>query len=49
MNEQEFAFRYHIQQQLGNKAGRQTFLARDRETQALVVIKVLPFGQGNRT
>jgi serine/threonine protein kinase len=35
--------RYKIQQQLSKKAGRQTFLAKDQQTQALVVIKVLTF------
>ncbi len=36
--------RYEIQQQLGKKAGRQTLLARDLETQELVVVKLLSFG-----
>ena len=35
--------RYKIQQRLGKKAGRQTFLARDRDTQELVVVKLLTF------
>lgn len=38
-----FASRYEIQQRLGKKAGRQTLLARDLETQDLVVIKLLTF------
>src|SRR6476469_4237129 len=36
--------RYEIQQQLGKNAGRRTMLARDLETQELVVIKLLSFG-----
>lgn len=36
--------RYFIQQQLGKRGGRETFLAQDRITQELVVIKVLKFG-----
>ncbi|MBG1266478.1 serine/threonine protein kinase [Nostoc sp. WHI] len=36
--------RYEIQQLLGKKAGRRTLLARDLETQELVVIKLLSFG-----
>jgi eukaryotic-like serine/threonine-protein kinase len=36
--------RYQIQQSLGKKAGRQTFLALDEPTQAQVVIKLLTFG-----
>jgi serine/threonine protein kinase len=36
--------RYEIQQQLGKNAGRRTLLARDVETQELVVIKLLSFG-----
>ncbi|HLP92370.1 MAG TPA: serine/threonine-protein kinase [Nostocaceae cyanobacterium] len=35
--------RYQIQKQLGKKAGRQTFLARDIHTQQLVIIKLLTF------
>jgi eukaryotic-like serine/threonine-protein kinase len=35
--------RYEIQQRLGKKAGRQTLLALDKETQELVVIKLLTF------
>ncbi|HLO87031.1 MAG TPA: serine/threonine-protein kinase [Nostocaceae cyanobacterium] len=35
--------RYQIEQQLGKKAGRQTFLARDLTTQQLVIIKLLTF------
>ncbi|NJL36969.1 MAG: serine/threonine protein kinase [Leptolyngbyaceae cyanobacterium SM1_4_3] len=36
--------RYQIQQQLGRRAGRRTFLARDLSTQAQVVLKLLSFG-----
>jgi hypothetical protein len=36
---QILANRYEIQQELGKKAGRQTLLARDLETQDLVVVK----------
>jgi serine/threonine protein kinase len=36
--------RYEVQQQLGKKAGRRTLLVRDRQTQALVVVKILTFG-----
>ena len=39
-----FSSRYEIQQQLGKRAGRRTLLARDLETQDLVVIKLLSFG-----
>ncbi|GAB1541915.1 serine/threonine-protein kinase [Scytonema sp. NUACC21] len=35
--------RYEVQQQLGKKAGRKTLLARDLQTQDLVVIKLLSF------
>lgn len=35
--------RYQIQQQLGKKAGRQTLLAEDIQTQSLVVVKLLTF------
>jgi eukaryotic-like serine/threonine-protein kinase len=35
--------RYEIQQRLGKKAGRQTLLARDQQTQELVIIKLLTF------
>lgn len=38
-----FASRYEIQQRLGKKAGRQTLLARDKQTRELVVIKLLTF------
>jgi serine/threonine protein kinase len=40
---QILANRYEIQQQLGKKAGRQTLLARNLETQDLVVVKLLTF------
>ena len=36
--------RYEIRQQLGKKAGRRTLLAWDKQTQELVVIKLLTFG-----
>jgi len=36
--------RYQIRQQLGKRAGRRTLLARDLNTQALVVLKLLSFG-----
>ncbi|MGA9377154.1 MAG: serine/threonine-protein kinase [Phormidium sp.] len=36
--------RYQIRQQLGKKAGRRTLLAWDNQTQELVVIKLLTFG-----
>ncbi len=39
-----FASRYEVQQQLGKNAGRRTLLARDLETQELVVVKLLSFG-----
>lgn len=35
--------RYQIQEQLGKQAGRRTFLARDLQTDSLVVVKVLIF------
>ncbi|GET39932.1 serine/threonine protein kinase [Microseira wollei] len=35
--------RYEIQQRLGKKAGRQTLLARDKQTEELVVVKLLTF------
>ena len=35
--------RYEIQQQLGKSSGRRTLLARDLETQSLVVVKLLTF------
>ncbi len=36
--------RYEIQQQLAKNAGRQTLLARDLQTEQLVVVKILSFG-----
>ena len=36
--------RYAIQQRLGKNAGRQTWLARDLQTEELVAIKILTFG-----
>ncbi|HLP91384.1 MAG TPA: serine/threonine-protein kinase [Nostocaceae cyanobacterium] len=38
------AERYEVQQLLGKKAGRRTLLARDLQTQELVVVKLLLFG-----
>jgi serine/threonine protein kinase len=38
------ADRYQIHKQLSSKAGRQTFLAQDLQSQDLVIIKVLRFG-----
>lgn len=40
-----FKERYAIQKQLAKNAGRRTFLARDLQTQELVVIKLLIFGE----
>jgi hypothetical protein len=37
--------RYKIEQQLGKKAGRRTLLARDLDTQARVVVKLLTFSE----
>lgn len=39
-----FASRYEVQQVLGKRSGRRTLLARDLQTQELVVIKFLSFG-----
>ncbi|QYX30905.1 serine/threonine protein kinase [Sphaerospermopsis torques-reginae] len=38
------ANRYEVQQQLGKKSGRRTFLAGDRVTDNLVIVKLLAFG-----
>ncbi|MCC5637914.1 serine/threonine protein kinase [Nostoc sp. CHAB 5844] len=43
ITEQILGDRYEIQQQLGKKAGRRTFVARDLKTQELVIIKLLSF------
>ncbi|MBE9007899.1 serine/threonine protein kinase [Fortiea sp. LEGE XX443] len=43
ITEQILGERYEIQQQLGKKAGRRTFVARDLVTQQLVIIKLLSF------
>ncbi|MBD2495677.1 serine/threonine-protein kinase [Nostoc sp. FACHB-280] len=43
ITEQILGGRYEIQQQLGKKAGRRTFVARDLTTQELVIIKLLSF------
>lgn len=42
---QLLAERYEIQEQLGKKAGRKTFLARDSNTEQQVIIKLLTFGK----
>jgi serine/threonine protein kinase len=42
---ESFGDRYQIEQQLGKRAGRHTLLARDLQTQTLVVIKRLSFGE----
>jgi serine/threonine protein kinase len=39
-----FSSRYEVQQQLGKRAGRRTLLALDLQTQELVVIKLISFG-----
>ncbi|OBQ36446.1 MAG: serine/threonine protein kinase, partial [Anabaena sp. CRKS33] len=44
MNRQVLANRYEIQQQLGKKAGRRTFLATDLVTGKSVIVKLLAFG-----
>lgn len=44
MVSQILAARYQVQRQLGKNAGRRTLLARDLETQAMVVIKLLSLG-----
>lgn len=44
MSQEIFANRYEVQQQLGKKAGRRTLLARDLQTEELVIIKLLNFG-----
>lgn len=36
--------RYSVQQELASKAGRRTLLARDLQTQELVIVKLLSFG-----
>lgn len=43
MNSQVLGDRYEVQQQLGRNYGRRTLLARDLETQELVVVKLLSF------
>lgn len=37
------ANRYEVQKQLGKKAGRRTLLAKDLQTQELVIVKLLSF------
>lgn len=44
MNREILANRYEIQQQLGKKAGRSTFLATDLVTGKSVIVKLLAFG-----
>ncbi|OUL17964.1 serine/threonine-protein kinase [Nostoc sp. 106C] len=44
MTKEILGSRYEVQQQLGKKAGRRTLLARDLQTQELVIIKLLIFG-----
>ena len=44
MAERVLKERYAIQRQLGKNAGRQTWLARDLQTEELVAIKILTFG-----
>ncbi len=44
MKGQVLGVRYQVQQQLGKNAGRRTLLARDLETNGLVVVKLLSFG-----
>lgn len=43
-NQEILLERYEVQQELGKKAGRRTVLARDLQTQELVVVKILSFG-----
>lgn len=45
MDNQILQGRYEIQQQLSKKAGRQTLLVRDLQTQERVVIKILSFNE----
>lgn len=45
MTETILANRYQIQQQLGKHAGRETLLAKDLDTNQLVVVKILKFGE----
>ncbi|MEO0934769.1 MAG: hypothetical protein AAFY21_13755, partial [Cyanobacteria bacterium J06641_2] len=44
MTNQILEEKYEIQKELGNNPGRKTLLAKDLETQELVVIKILQFG-----
>jgi serine/threonine protein kinase len=44
MKEQTLSDRYLIQEQLGKRGGRETWLAKDIQTEELVVIKILKFG-----
>ncbi|MFM7409018.1 MAG: serine/threonine protein kinase [Cuspidothrix sp.] len=43
MSNNILANRYEVQKQLGKKAGRQTLLAKDLQTQELVIVKLLSF------
>jgi len=44
MNKEILANRYEIQQQLGKKAGRSTFLTTDLVTGKSLIVKLLAFG-----
>jgi serine/threonine protein kinase len=44
MNREVLNQRYEVQQQLGKKSGRRTFLARDVVNNDLVIVKLLSFG-----
>ena len=44
LNSQVLKGRYEIQRHLGKRPGQQTLLAKDRQTQDLVVVKLLTFG-----
>ncbi len=45
MPDQMLIGRYEIQKQLGKNPGRKTVLAIDHQTQELVVVKLLTFGE----
>lgn len=45
LDSQVFKGRYEIQRQLRKRPGQQTLLAQDRQTQELVVVKLLTFGE----
>ncbi|MGK7949071.1 MAG: serine/threonine protein kinase [Xenococcaceae cyanobacterium] len=44
LNPQIIKERYEVQRHLGKRPGQQTLLAQDRQTQDLVVVKILTFG-----